>query len=339
MRENVNEKVSVIVPVFNVEEYLTDCIESILHQTYSNLEIILVDDGSTDQCPQICDLYAAKDERIKVIHKENGGLADARNAGVKAATGAYIAFLDSDDYIDKDMYRILVSALQENDADIAVAKWQAFEKEPAQKKMEDDIRFVLNGKEVLDFLILGKDGYTISPSVWDRIYKREVIDGFQFPVGKCYEDLLWTTQVFERAERCVYLNRTLYFYRQRDNSITKLDFSERQGVSKRILTDQIPQLEAQIQYLREIDRPELADECIYHLYELLLKYYCTVLFQRDSGAKRFFLSKLKQYRAWGKAYCKKKTGAVRRTILWSSIYMRGVVTTAFAVWMKIRRRK
>lgn len=339
MKKSVKDVISVIVPIYNVEKYLTQCIESILQQTYTELEIILVDDGSTDSCPKICDFYAEKDKRIKVIHKENGGLADARNAGIRLATGSFITFVDSDDYIDTDMYYLLMKAIKGENADIAIAKCQAFAGEKVTKIATDNEELVLNGKEVLEFLILGWAGYTISPAVWNRIYKRELIEGLQFPKGKCYEDLVWTTMVFERAAKGIYLNRVLYFYRQREDSITKTDFSEKQGVATRILTDQIPQLEAQIGYLKQIERPDLADECVYHLYEIMLKYYCTVFFNRNNEAKSYFLDKIKTYRKWAKQYSKKDIGLMRKFVLWGSIYIRSIVTAAFAIWMKIRRRK
>ena len=110
--------ISVIIPVYKVEEYLENCIQSVIKQTVSDLEIILVDDGSPDQCPEICDLWADKDSRIKVIHKENGGLSDARNAGMKVATGEYVSFIDSDDYISLDFYETLLETIVDNDSDI-----------------------------------------------------------------------------------------------------------------------------------------------------------------------------------------------------------------------------
>ena len=114
----MGELISVIIPIYNVEAYLDECIASVIAQTYSNLEIILVDDGSPDNCPQMCDEWAAKDSRIRVIHKENGGLSDARNAGIDIATGEYIAFVDSDDWIEPEMYEIMLAALKNENADI-----------------------------------------------------------------------------------------------------------------------------------------------------------------------------------------------------------------------------
>ncbi len=117
-----NELITIVVPVYNVEKYLDRCIRSIQAQTYKNLEIILIDDGSEDQCGEICDQYAESDERITVIHKENGGLSSARNAGIDIAAGCYIGFVDSDDYIHPDMYGILYDSMKRNDADIAVLR-------------------------------------------------------------------------------------------------------------------------------------------------------------------------------------------------------------------------
>ena len=146
---------SVIVPIYNVEDYLNRCVDSIINQTYKNLEIILVDDGSPDNCPQMCDDYAKKDSRIRVVHKENGGLSDARNAGMKVATGEYVSFIDSDDYISLDFYETLFQTMVDNDSDIVECSVVKFYENEKFDEYSDDLK-VTNYETVdaLDGLII-----------------------------------------------------------------------------------------------------------------------------------------------------------------------------------------
>ena len=134
-----NNLISIIVPIYNVEKYLKKCIDSIINQTYKNLEIILVDDGSPDNCGKICDEYAKKDNRIKVIHKENGGVSSARNVGVENATGEYIGFVDSDDYIEKDMYEVLINNLKKENADISIiSNYEVYKNKIIENKKKEN---------------------------------------------------------------------------------------------------------------------------------------------------------------------------------------------------------
>ncbi len=208
--------ISVIVPIYNVEKYLDRCIKSIVNQTYQNLEIILVDDGSTDNSGKICDEYVKKDDRIKVIHKENGGLSDARNVGIENATGRLIGFVDSDDYIDKDMFELLNTDLTKYDADIAICNVKK-ENENAELLEEcglEEIR-VFNKKEALKLLI--KD--LIKSYAWNKLYKIELFAKVRFPVGKTMEDVATTYKIFEKAEKIVFEGNTYYHYINRNESI------------------------------------------------------------------------------------------------------------------------
>lgn len=208
--------ISVIVPVYNVEKYLDKCIKSIVNQTYKNLEIILVDDGSPDNCPEICDKWAKKDERIKVIHKENGGLSDARNAGFAVSKGEYISFIDSDDFIEKGFYEILCDAL-DNGADIA---------ECATRLCDEDNNIILVRGFEEDKMF---DGVTatqtlleergIMQTVWNKLYKREVIRNILFEYGKYHEDNFWTWQIFLNAKKVFVSSKAMYNYVQRNGSI------------------------------------------------------------------------------------------------------------------------
>ena len=165
-----NPLISIIIPVYNVEKYLSECIESVINQTYKNLEIILVNDGSTDSCPQICEEYAAKDNRIKVIHKKNGGLSDARNIGLKQATGALISFVDSDDLLSLDFCQRLLDALIESDADIVECDFVKFEEETEEinEVEETDFELFINSNDdellfhAIGFLFYSNNGLCIS---------------------------------------------------------------------------------------------------------------------------------------------------------------------------------
>ena len=213
------EKISIIVPIYNVEKYLERCLKSIINQTYQNLEIILVDDGSTDGCAGICDKYAKEDNRIKVIHKENGGLADARNKGLEIVTGEYIGFIDSDDYIDKDMYEYLHFIMKQNDADISVCgKYIVYEdSDKINKNNENDIK-ILDNKQAL--IQLNSFSF-FNMSVCDKLYKREIVEGIEFPFGKKSEDYFVTYQYFARANKIAISKAQKYYYFQRANSISR----------------------------------------------------------------------------------------------------------------------
>ena len=325
---------SVIVPVYNVEKYLKQCVDSIIKQTYKELEIILVDDGSTDSSGQMCEQYKEIDKRIKVVHKENGGLSDARNVGVSVATGEYIAFVDSDDCIHKDMYSILIELLEKYDADMAFAKWQEFFDEIPLESHDTEEVLVLDGIEGLEFLIYGKEPYHITLSVWDRVYKRALVELLQFPKGKCYEDVVWSTEVFSHAKKAVYIDRSMYYYRRRSASITGVDISK--GISNRVLTDQIPQMEAQIDYLKSINQLEMADEITFYLYEVLLKYYSECNEKRFTENKKKIRLKILNYRNWAKEYLKKDILLFRRVLVLMSIYAFPIVVMMIAInnWRK-----
>ena len=206
--------VSIIVPVYNVEPYLRRCVDSLLRQNYTDFELILVDDGSPDNCGAICDEYATADDRVCVIHKPNGGLSDARNAGLKIAGGEYVAFVDSDDWVAENCLERLMDALEETGADIcecAVLRTSGEEEAPVQ-----GAPVVYKTKEALEELI--RDG-VFHQHVWNKLYRREVVEGILFPKGKTNEDEFWTYQVFGKAKKVAKIPDILYFYFQRPRSI------------------------------------------------------------------------------------------------------------------------
>lgn len=211
--------ISVIVPVYNVEHYIQDCIDSIIAQTYSFIEIILVDDGSIDASGRICDRYARDNDAIKVIHKKNAGLASARNAGMRIAAGEYIGFVDSDDVIDCHMYELLLNALICYDADISICKKTSTVKGlgTGTEKCE-----ILSRDMALRELTLG---LKFGSHACDKLYKRTIIENdVLFPEGKTYEDLFTIYKWVEKSKRIVFLDKNLYYYRVNPNGITKQPF-------------------------------------------------------------------------------------------------------------------
>jgi len=212
-----NELISIIVPVYNVERYLEKCVNSIINQTYKNLEIILVDDGATDSSGNMCDELAKSDNRIKVYHKENGGLSDARNYGVERATGDYIGFVDSDDYIDSEMYEKLYEAIKKENVDVAECSLKVIY--PGKIELFTDEKYykVLGKTEYLEeYLTIKK----VFGSVWTKLIKSDVAKKLVFPKGKLYEDTYYAYDLINIANSFVLIDSPSYNYLMRENSIT-----------------------------------------------------------------------------------------------------------------------
>lgn len=220
---NMNEKISVVIPIYKVEKYLKKCIDSIINQTYSNLEIILVDDGSPDKCPQICDEYSQKDSRIKVIHKKNGGLSDARNYGIKVSTGRWITFIDSDDYVSNDYIEYLYKLLKENKSDISIVLPYEFSNyEKINIKNEREIINVYDSRQGLIIMLYQKKFDT---SAWGKLYKKELFNDIEFPCGKLYEDISTIYKAILKSDKIVYSNQKKYYYLKRNDSIMGQTFN------------------------------------------------------------------------------------------------------------------
>lgn len=216
--EDVEEaQISVIVAVYNIEDYIERCIKSIIGQTYRNLEIILIDDGSTDCSGKICDSYQKKDERIKVIHKKNGGLSSVRNLGSILATGKYLAHIDGDDFISETYFEYLAALILKSSADIAICDY-ARVKDSVPKKIEKKRETVLemDSKTALKELLYQKHFTTSS---WAKLFTTEQIRGINFPQRSNAEDMATTYKILEAAQRVVYGGQVQYFYFQRDSSI------------------------------------------------------------------------------------------------------------------------
>ena len=213
-----NPLISIIVPIYNVEVYIRNCVDSILGQTYENLEIILVDDGSPDNCGAICDEYRSKDKRIKVIHKKNGGLSSARNAGIDVASGEYLGFIDSDDWIESDMYEALYNALTYYKADISVCGRYIVEGDRITTISDSEKAQVFTRSEALSELVL--DEYSgMKNFAWDKLYKKELFDDVRYPEGKYYEDIFTTYKLFAKSNKIVDIKSPKYYYLLREDSI------------------------------------------------------------------------------------------------------------------------
>jgi glycosyltransferase involved in cell wall biosynthesis len=219
----MNPLISIIVPVYNVEKYLSKCLDSIVNQTYKNLEIILIDDGSTDNSGDICDEYANKDNRIKVIHKSNGGISDARNKGLDIAKGEYIGFVDSDDYIAEDMYEYLYNFVIENDLDVAMcASCNVYQGKIIYHKNFESI--ILDKKEkIIENIFINPSGGS-AVSVWGKLFKYNVIKDIRFDFGKTCEDVYFVLKWIENTNKFGRCDKAKYYYVQREGSITHQKF-------------------------------------------------------------------------------------------------------------------
>lgn len=216
--------ISIIVPIYNVEKYLNGCINSVLKQTYKNIEILLIDDGSTDDSKIICDEYAKKDTRIKVVHKKNGGLSDARNVGIEKANGKYITFIDSDDDIKEDYIEYLYQLLFKNNTRMSIAAYTVISH---NKMINIGLEYkeeVLSTEKCLERLLC-EEGFTISSCA--KLYEKSLFDNVRFPVGKLNEDNGTTYKLIMQCEKIAYGSRSVYNYYKRENSIMTSDFNER----------------------------------------------------------------------------------------------------------------
>lgn len=261
----MGDKISVIVPIYKVEEYLYRCVDSIINQTYTNLEIILVDDGSPDNCPMICDEYAKKDIRIRVVHKKNGGLSDARNAGLDIATGEYIMFIDSDDFVDIEMMESMMKNMIDNNVDMVVCniKYVYEDREVVKYNQADRI---LDRYEAMEEYL--KDG-VVQAVAWNKLYKKSLINNMRYKVGKTNEDEFFTYKVVDKTEKIYYNSSPFYNYIQRDSSIMgkysikRLDGVEASYERLNFIKEKYPSL-----YLSE--KRTFLNLCIYS-YQMILK--------------------------------------------------------------------
>lgn len=232
-----NDLISVIVPIYKVEQYLDRCINSIVKQFYLNLEIILVDDGSPDNCPEKCDRWATIDKRIKVIHKKNGGLSSARNAGLDACTGKYISFIDSDDWIEETYYSEITSLMKDNHADIGCAGRYDVDAETLQKKcgLCPTHTHIISPEEMIKKILTWEE---CDSSVCDKVFDAALWSDMRFPVGITSEDVAVTYKVVGRASKIIMLSKPMYNYFHHHGSITT-SFSSSKSMHVVALADEI----------------------------------------------------------------------------------------------------
>lgn len=222
--DNNKELITVVVPVYNVETYIQHCAESISNQTYTNLEIYLVDDGSSDLSGTICDELAMKDKRFKVIHKANGGLSDARNVALDQAKGKYITFVDSDDYIPYDAIEYMYELIKRYNADISIGNMYLTSKVDDKIENQETQHIVLNNKEAVTEMLYGSY-YTASAS--GKLYKTSLFQNIRYPFGKLNEDLFTTYKVLDKSTKTVCTDKIVYYYFHRSGSIMNSSFNER----------------------------------------------------------------------------------------------------------------
>lgn len=241
----MDELISVIVPIYNVENYLCQCLDSILQQSYKNLEIILVDDGSTDRSGEICDAYGKKDKRIRIIHKMNGGLSDARNTGLASAMGEYIAFVDSDDYIADTLYETLLEKIRLSGTLIAMCGFLAVNEdgEKIEERSSSDFTERLYTKQEVFERISFDDGWNFVV-VWNKLYSRKLLEQLRFPIGKLHEDQYIFCDLISACGSIYTIPQKLYFYRQRKNSIMT-------GIYDARRLDEVEAILYQCQYVKE----------------------------------------------------------------------------------------
>ncbi len=312
--------ISVIVPIYNVEKYLPKCVDSIISQKYKNLEIILVDDGSTDRSGTIADEYKKMDGRIHVIHKKNGGLSDARNAGIEVALGDYLVFIDSDDYIHPEMISRMFDAVKNTSSDIAVCAVRSVkENEATPLETGNDEITVIEGADKRTEYYFEKHCVEFNVA-WNKLYPASYFKEIRYPFGKIHEDEFTTWKVLELASRVVYIGEPLYYYVQRKTSIMGEKFSEKRFMRLEAYDERIEH------YLKVDNRIWL--EKILFLYRLFLIEYA-----KDMRQINMDESELKKYREHYRHWilravmklpvtAKKKLGYLCSAIM-PEIYLRG----------------
>lgn len=257
---------SIIVPVYKVEPYIRRCIDSILTQTFRDFEVILVDDGSPDNCPAICDEYAEKDSRVRVIHKKNGGISDARNAGLDVAQGEYIGFVDSDDFIHPQMYEIMLRVIQKSSADLLQCNLigVSANQEVKYPTIEHDTEIkIYDAKAVVDQFY--PYFWQIMPGyMWCKVFRHQVLDGIRFPVGKYFEDIAILLPILNRCKTVATIDIPLYYYVSNSDSIT------RQKVTAKHVNDHLNVYQMHISFFRDRNQEQFyrAEEAFFSIFAL-----------------------------------------------------------------------
>lgn len=261
-----SELISVIIPIYNVETYLGECIESILKQTYTNLEVILIDDGSTDCSGYICDQFAQKDKRIIVIHQKNQGIAAVRNRGVQEAKGTYIFWVDSDDYVSEKIVEELYNNLILNDADMSICNYtqgseRIYEFENQQEHIE-----LFGYEKGLEYIYESHKFSFIMAASWAKLIKKSLYNGLEYPNGKIFEDIYMSHKLIRNCKKIVYTDKIMYYYYQWPESI----------LGKKLYIEKLDYLgafEERIHFFNDLSLPELAEKArLQYLHALMWEY-------------------------------------------------------------------
>lgn len=261
------ELISVIIPIYNVEKYLGQCVESILNQTYKNLEVILIDDGSTDNSPTICDNYAKEDERIIVIHQNNQGISNVRNRGVRQAKGKYIFWIDSDDYVSETIIEELWENLVETDADMSICEYtQGSERGYPFDKIQRGYKQIWGYKQGLELIYQNHHFSFVMAASWAKLIKKSLYDGLMYPEGKIFEDIYMSHKMISRCKKIVYSDHVLYYYYQWPESI----------LGKKLYVEKLDYLgafEERIHFFNELKLLQLSEQArIQYLHALTWEY-------------------------------------------------------------------
>jgi glycosyltransferase, group 2 family len=273
----MNNKISIIIPVYNVENYIERCIDSLISQSYINLEIILVDDGSTDKSGEICDRYAVVDNRIKVIHIKNSGRGEARNIGLSQANGQYIGFVDSDDWVEKDLYKYMIENIEETKADISICAYYECLDDIKNKKMLYEKSFVCTGKEALHYTMSNVIGvYWLNIAIWNKLYKKAVVENIRFR-GREYEDIMYNAEVIYSARNVSYINKCLYNYRlSRTGSIIT------EGFQRKTIEFEMKYKEERVEFFKRNNEIKLARDAEAVVIHDKLLYYAFMSLSKDN---------------------------------------------------------
>ncbi|WML47807.1 glycosyltransferase [Neobacillus sp. PS3-34] len=326
----MGQKVSVIVPIYKVEKYLSRCVDTIRNQTHRNLEIILVNDGSPDNCGTIADEFANHDERIKVVHKENGGLSDARNLGMQKATGEFIVFVDSDDWLESTMIEKMIEASVKFKADIvqsafyyAYDEYLLFDKRFSDKESSP---LILDNKKIMSELVINEK---VKNFAWGKLYKAEMVKDIPFQKGVLFEDVFWAHKVMHRVNTYVILNHPLYFYYQRNDSIVSTYSIKNLDIIKGLKE-------------RQLFIEEYYEELSHESYKVLLKnmliHYNLLLINRNKDKGGLYKKDLKIYVKNNYQKFKnsvKNDNTLKRQLFWFSIHP--YLNVLYLVFIKVLR--
>lgn len=288
--------ISIIVPVYRVEDYLERCVESLRAQTYENLEIILVDDGSPDGCPGLCDGFAKKDNRIRVIHQENRGLSGARNTGIDVARGEYLAFVDSDDYVAPDFIRLLYEFLEESGCAISQCRF-AYVQGEALPDSDGDAWRIYRGESLMEQLYGPEEEATYFVVAWNKLYRWELFRDIRYPEGKIHEDEATTYRLFHQGKKLAFLDRALYgYYVGNAGSIT----SRFSGKRLQWLTAH----EERIRFFKENGYENLLPRAYKKLCDACITFYfrCTDDVESAEEIRKELKRRLREYRGEGSSW-------------------------------------